>query len=253
MGTSTEDPTATSNTVLDDGEGPALVIESPEETARDDDEHAANNNGELDPICCCCWNMREAALLCNGVTVFVSIFLPVLGVSGVISVVGFHAVMESLLHMNQEEMDRLYKLEHQAWIIQLVIGCLVAIATLVPTYGVYLMHRGMIAFGIVLLVCSALTRYCVGWIYLEKANREIICQVSTEACQYNSFRQPYGVYVISTVVVAIFIYLHAYLLWGIRAKRSFPSPRPRGVMMSLAVFVFLTVILAGAYAAAFAV
>jgi len=161
VGASTEDPTATSNAVLDDGEGPALVIESPDETARDDHEHAAHNNGELDPTCCCCWNMREAALLCNGVTVFVSILLPVLGVSGEISVVGFHAVTESLQHMNQEEMDRLHKLEHQAWMIQLMIGCLVAIATLVSTCGVCRMHRGVIAFGTVLLVCSALASVTV--------------------------------------------------------------------------------------------
>lgn len=262
------DSPTTSSTVSDEGEVPSglgvngvaspdeanAIASSPDEAARDEnnEHHHHGEEEEVDlSMCCYFWNIRESALLFNGITMFMSIFIPVLGVFGIISVVEFSAYTENLLHIDQDAMDQLYHLEHESWLFQLVIGSIVSTLTLVPTYGVYRMHMSMIAFGMVLLVGSTLVRCAVGWMQLEKANQEIICPVSTKACQYNSFRQPYVMCVASAVVVAIFLYPHAYLVWAIYTKRSLQAPHIRRVTNTLLTFVFSMVFCAGAYSFSF--
>lgn len=192
--------------------------------------------------CCCCGPFKDAVYAASITTIIMQLMIPILGLSGTIDVLYTMGLLENLSHVTYNGMEQLEILEHEAWIFFVILGALVAILTLIPMYGTYKKHIGMIGFGIGLLLTTAISQYAAAALYIKKAN-EIVCQDGNSAClsnqlfsqaecqgsknlacRYNQFRQPIVVYITSGLCVLVFAYGHAQLIQEIRQEQQQNAP-----------------------------
>ena len=136
--------------------------------------------------CCCCGPFKDAVYAASITTIIMQLMIPILGLSGTIDVLYTMGLLENLSHVTYNGMEQLEILEHEAWIFFVILGALVAILTLIPMYGTYKKHLGMIGFGIGLLLTTAISQYAAAALYIKKAN-EIVCQDGNSACLSNLF------------------------------------------------------------------
>ena len=169
----------------------------------------------------CCGSFKKDVHIANFTTIVMPILIPVMGLTGIVSVVGTMGALEKLMSLKMDTVEMLEKLEHEAWTANLIIGVFVAILTAVPIYGARKNQVGMLAFGIVLLLTTAFTQYLVGALYIKKAN-EIVCRNGYSECS-NQFRQPVGVFIVSFLVVALFVHCHIRLIQDIIGARESDS------------------------------
>ena len=176
--------------------------------------HPANED-----CCCLCYGpFQNAVYFASYVMIFLSILIPLVGIVG-LSIVSLSNGMDKLMSVDSDTKDALKDLEQEAWLVYGLVGLIAAILTSVPIYGARHQHSGMVAFGIVLLLGTAIVQYLLGALYyIPEANR-MICASGDQACSQNTFRQPIGVYCLSSFVLGVFVYAHIRLIWDIRASR----------------------------------
>ena len=176
-----------------------------------------------DGCCCLCFGpFKNAVYFANYVMMAISIGLPFFGIIG-FSIVRLNVGLDNLMATDSSTIEALKELEDDAWLVYGLIGLIAAILACVPIYGARTNHAGMVGFGIVLLLATTLLQYILGGLYYIKNANEMICADGGQACRENTFRQPIGVYCISSLVVIIFLYAHVRLILEILASRGYPS------------------------------